>query len=336
MSKGTRRSCWSLVVLLVATSPLLAAGPADPSKDGPLAIREDSLTYVAADGSTQTLDLWLPAEKAGPRPTVLVVHGWGALGSQYVWIAKHLATLGFAAFVYHAPLNVDPDVTDWVNDVESAVNAIAFASAHTGSTFDGELDMSRFALVGHSYGGATSMGVAAIDTRVKTVVAFAPGTAPTSRADFLTSAKKVTVPLLVLSAEDEVVVPTELYGHPAWKAAPSAEKSWLLIKGAEHVNFSDVGFDFKLLNLDGEETISGAKQREIASRMATQWLERFLDVVPDPDGSAEVALVKAHESDFVEYSLVNPPMKTPDVSAPAPTAAARTGGLTGALPDEKK
>ena len=333
MGNGARRSAWSLAALILAASPLLAGGPDDPSRDGSLKIREEHLDYVTADGPTQSLDLWLPATHAGPRPTVLIVHGWGAVGSQYVWLAKHLATRGFAAAVYNAPLNVQFDVTHWVKDVDSAIDALAAANANPGSTFAGELDMDRFALIGHSYGGATSIGTAAIDTRVKTVVAFAPGTAPTSRAAFLDSAKKVTVPLLVLSAEADVVVPTEQYGHPAWESVVTANKSWLVIKGAEHVNFSDAGFDWKWFTDAGDGTISGAKQREIASRYATQWVERFLGVVPDPDGSAETALVEAHHADFTEYTLVNSHPTAPGESAAAPT---RTGGLAGALPDETK
>ncbi len=163
MRKGARRSFWSLAALIVATSPLLAAGPDDPAKDGPLQIREEHMDYQTADGPTQSLDLWLPATRAGPRPTVLIVHGWGANASQYVWLAKHLATRGFAAAVYNAPLNVQFDVTHWVQDVESAIDALAAANGDAGCTFEGELDMNRFALIGHSYGGATSIGTAAID-----------------------------------------------------------------------------------------------------------------------------------------------------------------------------
>jgi predicted dienelactone hydrolase len=316
-----------VLVLALVLGAAAARAADDPSAPGPFKTRSEKLPYMSAEATLEALTVVSPVEtKTTPRPVVVVVHGWANNGDQYTWLADHLASRGFVVALYTAPFPEEFDVTRWVPNVRSAIDALEAANASRVSDLHGRLDMSRLGLVGHSYGGATSIGVASVDTRVKTLATFAPGTALPARDDFLAYAKNVNVPLLVVSSEIEYVVPTELYGRAAFELAPSRQKELVQIKGAEHVNYADVGFDWVAISL-GETTtegsIPGEKQRAIAGRYATQWLERWLQVTPDPDGAQSRALV---EQGMKDGSLMFSETHAPTVQEPS-----KTQGLVGGV-----
>jgi predicted dienelactone hydrolase len=138
---------------------------------------------------------WLPTSP-GPWPVVVFSHGFHGCARQSTFLTQALADAGYAVI---APNHRDaackdlqkwrerPDVdfktaTDWTDksyvdrkdDVENVINAVVA---------DARFDKDEIALMGHSLGGYTALGVAGAwpswkDARVKAVIALSPYATP--------------------------------------------------------------------------------------------------------------------------------------------------------------
>src|SRR4029077_6406302 len=99
----------------------------------------------------------------------------------------------------------------------------------------GEADAGRLCVVGHSYGGATTLGIAETDSRCKAAVALAPGCMTFFRDDMMANASNVACPTLVVGAEFDEVVFVDTFAWPAFqKFPPSVSKLYVEIARAEH------------------------------------------------------------------------------------------------------
>jgi hypothetical protein len=104
-----------------------------------------------------------------------------------------------------------------------------------------ELDPSRIGIVGHSFGAWTALATPEIDSRVRAVVALAPGGTSNPRPGILPA--KLTfhwdreVPALYLVAENDVPLP--LAGmYELFERAPSP-KQMVILRRADHLHFID-------------------------------------------------------------------------------------------------
>src|SRR5947207_293413 len=77
----------------------------------------------------------------------------------------------------------------------------------------GLLDLTRLGVMGHSYGGATTLIVSARDPRVKAAVSLEPGTKETYHATVLGRAAQVTIPIEVQGGEYDQVVSAAHWAH---------------------------------------------------------------------------------------------------------------------------
>lgn len=262
----------------------------DPLARGPHALASRRIVVRASDGTTAPLEVRLPTGGArGPRPCVLVLHGWADSPRSFVPLAEHLGSRGFAVGLVRQPsrLAIDPDV--WTLRLRAAIDAVE-REARPGGVLAGEIDVGRIGVIGHSYGGATAIMAAARDARIKTVVALAPGTHPLARGKMIEAARAVTVPLQIQGSELDVVVPARFFAKPAFEAARSArERLYVEIRGGEHINFGTWNFKvyvpgFLLGESAGRSSIPSERQRSISLRYATAWLERHLGVREDRCG----------------------------------------------------
>jgi uncharacterized protein len=125
-----------------------------------------------SEGVKLASDLFLPADlSAGERrPGIVLCHGYTGIRSLYLPDnARVLAAAGYAVLTF--------DYKGW-GDSEGPKSRLApysrAADAQAALTFLGaqpEVDPARLGLYGTSYGGATVVWVAAVDPRVKCVVA---------------------------------------------------------------------------------------------------------------------------------------------------------------------
>jgi predicted dienelactone hydrolase len=244
-------------------------GPADPSLPGPWPTTRQVLTVTTA-GQTSTIDVRLPAGARGPRPTVLINHGWAATSGQYASLAEHLASRGFAGALFQQPSPLSNSTPDWSTQLRGAIDGLAAANAAASGPLSGQLDLANLGAVGHSYGGATVIWAAADDPRIKVVVGMAPVNQPNFNA-LLTQSSRLAVPLLVEGAQFDILSIPLIYTRPIYDAAPAAPaKLYIEIANGNHNDFADVG--------------QGTKQYTLSEQYETAWLEHFLGGLPDTSG----------------------------------------------------
>jgi acetyl esterase/lipase len=152
--------CGLAAVLLTAATPRAHAQAPDPP---PVEILRD-LEYARVGDKPLLLDLYRPANRPGPLPVIVGIHGGGwaggsKAGAQGAWLARH----GYAVAVINYRLTGEAPFPAQIEDCKAAVRWLRAHAATYG------LDPDRFGATGHSAGGhltsllATSGGVAEFD-----------------------------------------------------------------------------------------------------------------------------------------------------------------------------
>jgi len=221
-----RRTLLFALSLLAAPALAAAAGP-DFTQHGPLDVGRRIVRWTKASettGEPRVLDtlIWYPAaagsgsrdqttENApvarGHWPVILFSHGSCGVPGQSPFYVETLASWGFVVAAPPHPGNqtVDPECrggrdegaiadsfANRVADIRFVLDQLVAASQDAGSPFFRRIDPRRVGASGHSFGGQTTLRVAAADPRVKAAVALAPA-AP--------SGITVRTPTMILAAE---------------------------------------------------------------------------------------------------------------------------------------
>ena len=108
---------------------------------------------------------------AGPYPLVVLSPGFSIGTSSYSWLAEHLASYGFVVLAVGHREHLDPENELWRSAIERpqdilTVFAYVDEQAKSGGALAGLIDTDLVAVIGHSYGGYTSLAAAGapIDT----------------------------------------------------------------------------------------------------------------------------------------------------------------------------
>src|SRR5947209_6089390 len=172
-------------------------------------VQQSQLTFESA-GHQIRIDCFAPQANGRRFPAVVGLHGSGGGYPVVAVPARMLAAQGFAVYIPHYFQRTG---TDWVSDrgdilrhapawMKTIWDAVSFVSRqpHT--------DPDRIALLGFSLGAYLSLGVSAIDDRVKAVVDFFGGF-PKEMKLFV----RRLCPVLILhgDADDTVPVSEALY-----------------------------------------------------------------------------------------------------------------------------
>lgn len=175
----------------------------------------------------------------GTFPVVLFSHGFTGMRLQSSFLTSHLASHGM---VVVAPDHPSRDLTnvlggtasgdrdESVADLLGALDLITEEGDTAGGRFEGRIDASRVAALGHSAGGGTILG-AALDERVDGYVSMAAG-GPEDPADF------PDVPSFFLAGTEDQVVTAAERTRPAFEAAPAPSWYWELAE-VGHNGFDD-------------------------------------------------------------------------------------------------
>ena len=168
------------------TGGLFAYDPAAPldvretSSTSTGGIRAIELTYASPKGGRVPATLVVPA-RGGPAPAVIFQHGAGnASRGDFRSEAEDLARAGLASLLVDAPL-ARPGARGWMTFQLRDRNAYVQNVIDIRRGIDlleqrPEVDATRVALVGHSYGGSIAGVVAGLERRVDAVVVMAgPG-----------------------------------------------------------------------------------------------------------------------------------------------------------------
>lgn len=135
-------------------------------------MRED--VEFDADGVTLRGWLYTPDRASGPAPTVVMAHGFSAVKEMYLdRFAEAFAEAGLAALVYD---NRNFGASDGQprQEIDPWAQVRDYRTAITYAMTRAEVDAERIGIWGSSYSGGHVLVVAAIDRRVKCVVAQVP------------------------------------------------------------------------------------------------------------------------------------------------------------------
>jgi predicted dienelactone hydrolase len=202
-------------------------------------------TFEARDPARDRLfpcDVWWPDE-AGAWPLVLYSHHSGGNRRSATYLTTHLASHGYiVAALDHSEVvapetgsNVEGLIANRVPDARFLLDYM-LGGAILGVALP---DPDRIAIVGHSFGGWTALALPEIDTRIRAVVALAPGGASNPKPGIIPATLSFNWPrppaTLYIVAEDDVLTPIagmhELYGR-----TPGA-KQMVVIPRADHLHF---------------------------------------------------------------------------------------------------
>ena len=101
----------------------------------------------------------------GPYPVVILSPGFSIGSSAYAWLTEHLASYGLVVISLEHVEHLDPGNELWRSAIERPQDILALLAyldeeAGHGGVFAGLIDPERVAVVGHSYGGYTTLAAA--------------------------------------------------------------------------------------------------------------------------------------------------------------------------------
>ncbi|MCB9663709.1 MAG: hypothetical protein H6732_06335 [Alphaproteobacteria bacterium] len=134
--------------------------PATPETDAPRATYDQDILSFPSDVAVREAP---PDRRGGPYPLVAFSHGFGGIRFQSFFLTEHLASHGFVVIAPDHPMSSLVDLRP-SKAAEAAARRPGQLSAavdllDTAPVAGLEVDTSRFAAVGHSFGGWTSLVV---------------------------------------------------------------------------------------------------------------------------------------------------------------------------------
>lgn len=141
-------------------------------------------------------------------PTVVFLHGYGQIGSDYNQLAAAWSEQGFAVVA------LDTARFDFAmlrDDAIAAHQAIQFANAALGTLTDGLFDVNRMMVAGHSMGGGVAALVLANNPGYRAGLALAPFD-PTQVVGPV--AASVVTPFGIVAGDGDVITPPALHAVP--------------------------------------------------------------------------------------------------------------------------
>jgi predicted dienelactone hydrolase len=235
--KGGWRLNWHQVFM---NSPASA-----PSVPGPFAVRTH--TFEARDLARDRLfpcDIWCPDEP-GARPLVLFSHHSRGNRRSATYLTAHLASHGyFVAALDHSEVvapelagNAQGFIANRVPDAHFLLDYLLAGAIPCSARPDPD----RIAIVGHSIGGWTALALPETDTRIRAVVALAPGGASNPKPGIIPAALSFNWPrppaTLYIVAEDDVLTPIAGM-HELYSRTPGP-KQMVGLRDADHLHFVD-------------------------------------------------------------------------------------------------
>jgi predicted dienelactone hydrolase len=191
------------------------------------------------------------ARAAGPFPVVLFSHGNGGIRFQSIFLAAHLASHGWVVASPDHHGNTFLDLGSGIVDAQSAANRpldmkflldelLARNAAGSGDFLEGALDASRIGMSGHSFGGFTTLALAAganADPRLGAFMPLAP--ASIFPAEFFPT---IAAPILFQGGSLDTTTPFDSQQQAPFDGLPEGALVVGLAKliGAGHFTFSDI------------------------------------------------------------------------------------------------
>jgi pimeloyl-ACP methyl ester carboxylesterase len=260
--------------------------PEDPGQTGPCSYTQfDSVVTSTLDQHSIPVTVFVPQDRPGPYPLVVINHGFQIEASYYTTSAQHLASWCYLSVLCDFPATTIPPTSHETiaQDISDVVNWLKTES-HT--DIQGKVDDSKAALIGHSLGGKTSLLASLNDPNLVGAVigldpvdTLAPSLLPYLVAD-------LTIPTLLLgetfSGENGLVgqycAPLDYNYHQFFLFAPTdLPVLEVTFHFAQHMSWlDDSACGVACLACVQNDEADHAEVRRLSLRYMTAWLERFL------------------------------------------------------------
>jgi dienelactone hydrolase len=287
------RMRWRLLwaCLLIAMGALIGRGGytarlqpvTNPTEPGPCAVTSQ---VVDINAELETHIHYPTGDQCGdgiavPYPAVAFAHGFSMFGltngaADNAGHGEHLASWGYIVAIPVLP----DDVEERIADMKDVFSYLEGQTGTPGSFLYHKVDTDRFAVAGHSFGGATVLALAAQDARVKAVVALdpvyhqgGPGENP-EIWDHDVEGPKIAAPTCVLGAPSSNCNSEADYAE-IYLFIGATHKAQFLIAGASHCDFSDPGNALCYWVCDGSEDPTGLRPQLIQKYM-TAWFNYYM------------------------------------------------------------
>ena len=148
-----------------------------PQLPGPYTWKKSSVTLTSPNRDrTFNMDIYLPQRSPQPAPVVVISHGLGSDRISFQYLAKHLASYGFAVAVPEHPGSNAQQIQNLVTgrsnqlaapaefinrplDIKDLLDYLTKLST-TDPAYQGQLDLQRVGVIGQSFGGYTALALA--------------------------------------------------------------------------------------------------------------------------------------------------------------------------------
>jgi dienelactone hydrolase len=208
--------------------------------------------HDAARGRLFPIEIWSSAEH-GPRPLIIFSHYSGGNRRVSSFLCTHLASHGYAVAAMDHSEVVAPELARKDGEtkegrsaridavIASRVPDVRFLLDHLLARKDFKIDAERIGLAGHSFGGWTVLATPEVETRVRSVVAIAPGGASNPRPGILpltlTFEWGLEVPTLYLAGELDVSISMDGV-YELFDRTPGSKRMFVL-RRADRQHFID-------------------------------------------------------------------------------------------------
>ncbi|AOS64284.1 bis(hydroxyethyl) terephthalate hydrolase [Actinoalloteichus hymeniacidonis] len=233
----TRLAGLVLALTMVATG--LAAAPAATAQEnpyergpaptersiealrGPFAVAEDRVSSLVIGFGGGTI--YYPTDTSeGTFGAVAVSPGYTGTQSSMAWLGPRLASQGFVVFTIDTNTTVDqPDSRG--RQLLAALDYLV-----EDSDVRNRIDPNRLGVMGHSMGGGGSLSAAESRPALQAAI-------PLTGWHLSKNWSRVTVPTLVVGAENDLIAPVRSHSIPFYESLSSSlDKAYLELDGASH------------------------------------------------------------------------------------------------------
>ncbi|GAA3594667.1 alpha/beta hydrolase [Nonomuraea rosea] len=288
-----------------AKAPGRQRAPYMTAKESELLLKDGEITSVPADVLSKTrTHAFLDAKPAGRKhtlPLVVLSPGHSKPRAELTALGEDLASRGYVvASIGHTYENVAQTFPDgrvttcvtcdikknpawWAGLEKSRAADVSFVldeltGAHPRWKHGGLIDRSRIAMAGHSAGGASTIAALLADSRLRAGIDI-DGTTESE-----IPAAGLARPFLFLG-KPGTYTPGEGEAAATWERdwkLLTGWKRWLLMTGAEHTSFTDLGVLTDQLGIDDGSEIPGARAMKITRTYVAAFFDLHLRKKPQP------------------------------------------------------